>query len=112
MDEEYDVIVLGTGLTVRFRAFITPHTDKTTHYQTVLIIIKLPGAFNPLFTRPEVKALHIPCALMSLYGCNNNKMRVTFVAGFTSPASFTCQEVKNGRGCIFIFQVFPLECGE
>lgn len=60
MDEEYDVIVLGTGLTVRFRAFITTHTDKTTYYQTILYSAQ---TFNPLFMRPEVKALHIPARL-------------------------------------------------
>lgn len=60
MDEEYDVIVLGTGLTVRFGAFITQHTDKTTYYQTILCSAQ---AFNPRFMHPEVKALHIPVCL-------------------------------------------------
>lgn len=34
MDEEYDVIVLGTGLTVSIQASIPQQTDKSTYYRT------------------------------------------------------------------------------
>lgn len=57
MDEEYDVIVLGTGLTVRFRV-LSPNT------LTKQRVIKLfCTALRPLFMHPEVKALHIPVCL-------------------------------------------------
>lgn len=38
MDEEYDVIVLGTGLTVSLQALIPPQTDKRTHDRTATLL--------------------------------------------------------------------------
>lgn len=73
MDEEYDVIVLGTGLTVSIQAVIPQQTGKRTLSNCHVVIFCSAQAFNPLSMHPEVKAFHIPCALMSLYGCNNNK---------------------------------------
>lgn len=72
MDEEYDVIVLGTGLTVSLQALIPPQTDKRTHDRTAtLLFCASAQAFNPRSMRRGVKSL--PHPRMSLYGCNNHK---------------------------------------
>lgn len=46
MDEEYDVIVLGTGLTVSIQALITQHADKITYYRTATLLFS--AAHRPL----------------------------------------------------------------
>lgn len=46
MDEEYDVIVLGTGLTVSIQPLIPPQADKRTYYRTATLLFS--AAHGPL----------------------------------------------------------------
>lgn len=46
MDEEYDVIVLGTGLTVSIQALIPQHTDKITYFNIATLLFS--AAHRPL----------------------------------------------------------------
>ena len=62
MDEEYDVIVLGTGLTVSSQASFALHGDRNDFF-SVIILARPEARYPPICPIPEVKASCIPVRL-------------------------------------------------
>lgn len=70
MDEEYDVIVLGTGLTVSSQASFALRSNKKQNKKTIncanfhmIILARLWARYPPIYPSPEVKASCIPVRL-------------------------------------------------